>query len=79
MNFNKCAKVVNVDMFIVFSYNAPYINKRSHKMANEKKEKVSVLMDKDVHKRLKYLELDNDCASISEAIKVALDAYDKKK
>ncbi len=48
-------------------------------MANEKKEKVSVLMDKDVHKRLKYLELDNDCASISEAIKVALDAYDKKK
>ena len=46
-------------------------------MADKNNTKVSMKIDKAVHKRLKYIEIDNDCDNITEAIMVALDAYDK--
>ena len=40
-------------------------------------EKVTVKLDKDLHKRLKYIELDTDSDNISDALRLVIDKYDK--
>lgn len=46
-------------------------------MANTLMKKVTAKLDNDVHKRLKYIELDTDSDNISDALRKVLDEYDK--